>query len=94
MSQETKKHGLRIDKWLWFARFFKTRALAHKNVVNGHIRINGYHIQDPAKLLKVGDILTIVLSHDIKVICVEQLGSRRGPAVEAVTLYRILHPEE
>ena len=78
---------IRIDKWLWFARFFKTRSLAAKQVGAGHIRLNGQKILKPAQRVNVGDVLTFAQGSQIRVIQVLQLGERRGPATEAQTLY-------
>ena len=77
----------RLDKWLWFARFAKTRTLAAKLVASGHVRINGRRTDNPAKALAVGDVVTVALSRSTSVVRVEDLGERRGPATEARLLY-------
>ena len=77
----------RLDKWLWFARFAKTRTLAAKLVASGFIRVNGQRADNPAKAVAVGDIVTLALSRTALVVRVEGLGERRGPAVEARLLY-------
>jgi ribosome-associated heat shock protein Hsp15 len=84
--------ALRLDKWLWFARFVKTRSLATKLVVDGRMRINGAPTQKAHYAIKVGDVLTFPLGSHIRVIKVLALGSRRGPATEAQTLYEDLDP--
>ncbi|NVO54896.1 RNA-binding S4 domain-containing protein [Rhodobacteraceae bacterium B1Z28] len=78
---------LRIDKWLWQARFFKTRSLAAKQVSGGHVRINGNRVLKPAQAVGPGDVLTFTQGRDVRVVRVESLGERRGPAPEAQTLY-------
>ncbi len=78
---------LRVDKWLWHARFFKTRTLAAKIVSGGHVRINSDKISKPAHAIAVGDVLTFAQGNHIRVIQVLALGERRGPAPEAQTLY-------
>jgi len=78
---------LRIDKWLWHARFFKTRSLAAKQVSGGQVRINGDRAQKPAQTVGPGDVLTFAQGRVIRVVQVEILGARRGPATEARTLY-------
>lgn len=83
---------LRLDKWLWFARFVKTRSLATKLVVDGRMRINGAPTQKAHYIVKVGDVLTFPLGPHIRVIKVAALGSRRGPATEAQALYEDLDP--
>ncbi len=77
----------RLDKWLWFARFAKTRTLAAKLVAAGHVRINGQRTDNAAKGLAVGDVVTIALARSTLVVRVEALGERRGPAPEARQLY-------
>ncbi|SPF78410.1 RNA-binding S4 domain-containing protein [Pseudoprimorskyibacter insulae] len=83
---------LRIDKWLWHARFFKTRSLAAKIVSGGHVRVNGNRIAKPAVTVGPGDVLTFAQANDVRVIRVLALGERRGPAPEARTLYDDLDP--
>ncbi|MBY6083938.1 MULTISPECIES: RNA-binding S4 domain-containing protein [Ruegeria] len=85
---------LRIDKWLWHARFFKTRSLAAKQVSGGHVRINGDRAQKPAQTVGPGDVLTFAQGRVIRVVQVEILGARRGPATEARTLYTDLSEEK
>ncbi len=85
MAEERAK--LRIDKWLWQARFFKTRSLAAKQVTAGHVRINGQRALKPAQAVGPEDVLTFSQGRVVRVIRVEKLGDRRGPAPEAQTLY-------
>lgn len=77
----------RIDKWLWFARFAKTRTIAQKLVVAGKVRVNRDKIDAPARLIQKGDVLTITLERQVRVIEIAGIGVRRGPAPEAQTLY-------
>ncbi len=77
----------RLDKWLWFARFAKTRTLAAKLVTSGFVRVNGQRTDNAAKAVAVGDVVTIALSRATLVVRVEGLGERRGPAPEARQLY-------
>ena len=88
------KPGLRIDKWLWQARFFKTRSLAVKLVQSGKLRLNGELISKPSRVVSEGDVLTFPKALDTRVIEVRALGTRRGPAPEAQGLYRDLAPPE
>ena len=83
---------MRIDKWLWFARFVKSRSLASKLVSDGRMRVNGAPTQKAHYTVKPGDVLTFPLGPHIRVIKVLDLGTRRGPAVEAQTLYEDLDP--
>ena len=84
--------GLRLDKWLWFARFVKTRSLATKLVIDGRMRVNGAPTQKAHYSVKPGDVLTFPLGPHIRVIKVVALGVRRGPATEAQLLYEDLDP--
>ena len=78
---------LRVDKWLWQARFFKTRALAADLAESGHLRINGQPTRKPGAGVGAGDVLTFPQGARIRVIRILALGERRGPATEAQTLY-------
>lgn len=79
--------GLRLDKWLWRARFFKSRSLAQQ-VLSAGIRLNGTRIDKPSATVRPGDVLTFVQAGRVRVIEVLALGDRRGPAAEAQTLWR------
>jgi len=83
---------LRIDKWLWHARFFKTRSLAAKIVSGGKLRVNGQPISKPAYMVTALDVLTFPQANDVRVIKVLAMGERRGPAPEAQLLYDDLDP--
>jgi ribosome-associated heat shock protein Hsp15 len=85
--------SLRIDKWLWHARFFKTRVLCTKLVSSG-IRVNDNQVSKPAFQVKFGDIITFRENDDIRTIEVVAIGSRRGPAPEAQMLYNDLDPPQ
>ena len=78
--------SVRIDKWLWAARFFKTRALAAGAVVGGRVHVNGERVK-PAKPIHAKDVLDISRGTERWTVCVEQLAERRGPATEAQALY-------
>ena len=82
-----KQPAQRLDKWLWHARFFKTRALSAKMVVAGKIRINTARVRKPATPVRIGDGLTIVQGQDVRTVRVTGLGERRGTATEARELY-------
>jgi ribosome-associated heat shock protein Hsp15 len=77
---------MRIDKWLWAARFFKTRSQATEAVDAGHVDLNGERAK-PAKQLKAGDTLRVRAHQNTFVVIVRGLSERRGPAVEAHALY-------
>jgi ribosome-associated heat shock protein Hsp15 len=83
---------LRLDKWLWQARFFKSRTLATEVIAEGHVRVNGTRISRPGRDISAGDTLTFPQGNRIRVIRVLALGLRRGPATEAQGLYLDLEP--
>lgn len=83
---------LRLDKWLWFARFLKTRSIATKFVQSGKVRVNSANVAKPHYALKVGDVLTFPLRSGVKVVKVLAMAERRGPASEARMLYEDLSP--
>lgn len=79
---------LRIDKWLWFARFFKTRSLAASVIATGEVRLNGEVVTKTAQGVKPGDELVFPTRTLVRRVIVLSLGMRRGPAPEARLLYR------
>lgn len=83
---------IRLDKWLWQARFFKSRGLAGEVAGSGSVRVNGERIAKPAHAVRPGDVLTFPQGRAIRVIRVLALGARRGPATEARALYDDLDP--
>ena len=78
--------GVRIDKWLWAARFFKTRGLATEAVNGGHVHIDGQAVK-PARAVKIGERLTIRRSDELYNVTVTGLAEKRGSASVAQTLY-------
>lgn len=91
---EPQAQKIRIDKWLWHARFFKTRSLAAKQVSAGHLRLNGSKISKPAQNVAPGDVLTFPQGRQIRVVEVLAIGERRGPAPEAQSLYLDKTPKQ
>ena len=85
---------LRLDKWLWFARFCKTRVLAQKLIASGHVSVNGEKIRKVSATVRIGDSLEVVLGPVKRRILVEAMAERRGPASEARTLYTETTPAE
>jgi ribosome-associated heat shock protein Hsp15 len=92
-APEPPAEGLRLDKWLWQARFFKTRALATQLVGKGRVRINQTIVTKAHHRIRPGDVLTFPQGHLVRVVRVLELGARRGPAREAQTLYEDLTSE-
>lgn len=83
---------IRIDKWLWHARLFKSRSLAGDISGSGSMRVNGDRIDKPAHAVRPGDVLTFPKAGHIRVIQIDAIGTRRGPASEAEMLYTDLSP--
>lgn len=89
MSEDTRQ---RLDKWLWFARFFKTRSLASRIVNSGGVRVNGTRTTKSSAQIGAGDVLTFAQGNTIRVVRIDAPGTRRGPAPEAQSLYTDLTP--
>lgn len=86
-SQKNEADGRhRLDRWLWFARFFRSRSLAAQAVAGGRVHVNGERAK-PARDLAPGDRLDITLGPDLWTVIVRKLPSRRGPATEAKDCY-------
>lgn len=86
------RQTIRLDKWLWHARFFKTRTLAATQVSAGKVRVNGTLVSKPARTVGPGDVLTFPKERAVKVVRILALGDRRGPAPEAQALFDDLSP--
>ncbi len=91
-SSDDAAATLRLDKWLFQARFFKSRALATEEIESGHVRINGQKTRKPGHVLRAGDVLTFPQGDAIRMVRITALGQRRGPATEAQLLYLDLVP--
>jgi len=78
---------MRIDKFLWFVRLVKTRGLAQRLVEEGHLRIDGRPTTRASADVKIGTVLTFPLNDRVRVMRVESLPERRGPAPEAKACY-------
>lgn len=77
----------RLDRWLWHARFFKTRSLAARVAAQGKVRLNGQRVAKAAQAVRVGDVLTFPQGHAVRVVRVLGFALRRGPAAEGQALY-------
>lgn len=93
-SESASAETCRIDVWLWRARFFKTRSLAARMVIDGRVRLlragAGIRLDKPGRLVRCGDGLLIAVGERTEAVRVEALGVRRGPAREARALYSIV----
>ncbi len=86
-QRSSENESIRVDKWLWAARFFKTRTLAQDNVELGRVRMDGLRIK-PSKEIKVGDELEIYRGQEKFTVTVKALSSKRGSATVAQELYQ------
>ena len=83
--------SVRVDRWLWAARFYKTRSLAHAACGGGKVDVNGQAAK-PSRAVRVGDRLHVTLGEWRREVVIRALGERRGPAPEARALYEDLSP--
>lgn len=89
-GQGAARPVLRLDKWLWHARFFRARGDAADAVSDGKVRLNGQRTLKPGHAVAVGDVLTFVQAGRVRVVRVLALAERRGPASEAELIYEDL----
>jgi ribosome-associated heat shock protein Hsp15 len=82
--------SIRIDKWLWHARFCKTRSIAQAKAEAGQIRLNGLRVAKSSAQVRPGDVMTLAAGRQVVVLKVLSLGERRGPAAEARSLYELI----
>jgi ribosome-associated heat shock protein Hsp15 len=80
----------RLDKWLFHARFYRTRTLAQAAAAAGRVRLNGIKVDKPGHVVKPGDVITLGKGAQVVVVRVVALAERRGPATEARALYEVL----
>jgi len=78
---------VRLDKWLWAARFYKTRSVATDAVLGGRVHVNGVRVR-PAKEIHPGDEIEVTLGMSLRVVEVLAVSDKRSPAAVAATLYR------
>ena len=78
---------IRLDKWLWQARFCKSRAIAQRLVEGGSVRVNAVRVRKPATSVRIGDGITLAYAGQVHAVRILGLGERRGPANEAQALY-------
>jgi ribosome-associated heat shock protein Hsp15 len=80
----------RIDRWLWHARLVRTRGAAAALAGSGHVRVNGARIHAPSRLVRTGDVITVALERNVRVLKVRGFVGRRGPARASQDLYEEL----
>lgn len=90
MSETATAISDRLDKWLFHARFYRTRPLAQAATEAGRVRLNGVRVQKPGHVVRPGDILTLGFSGQVMAVRIVALAERRGPAAEAQKLYEVV----
>lgn len=83
---------VRLDKWLWYARVYKSRSIAQGEIKAGKIRVNSIKASTPSRTVSPEDVLTVTKPRQVLILKVEACGTRRGPAPEAQLLYEDLTP--
>lgn len=86
--------GLRLDRFLWFVRLARTRGFAQETAETGHLRIDGRVVSRAHAMVRVGNVLSFPLHGRVRVIRVEAIPARRGPASEARACYTDLSPPD
>ena len=94
ISNILEKNTLRLDIYLYYIRIFKSRSIATKFVSNNRLRISGQLTQKPHKMISIGDVLTITINDNIKVLKVLNIPNRRGPYSESLNFYEDITPIE
>ena len=94
ISNLTEKKKLRLDTYLYYIRIFKSRSIATKFVLTNRLRISGQATQKPHKLISTGDVLTMTINDNIKILKVLDIPIRRGPYSEALNFYEDITPIE
>ena len=92
ISNILEKNTLRLDIYLYYIRIFKSRSIATKFVSNNRLRISGQVTQKPHKMISIGDVLTITINDNIKLLKVLAIPNRRGPYSESLNFYEDITP--
>ena len=91
-SNTFEKKNIRIDLYLFYIRIFKSRNLATKFIISNRLRISGQVTQKPHKLISIGDVLSLPIQDDVKILKVVDIPKRRGPFSEALNYYEDITP--
>ena len=94
MPNILEKKSVRLDIYLYYIRIFKSRSIATKFVSTNRLRISGQVTQKPHKMISIGDILTMTINDNIKILKVLEIPNRRGPYSESLNFYEDITPIE
>ena len=94
ISNTLEKKTLRLDIYLYYIRIFKSRNIATKFVSTNRLRISGRVTQKPHKMISIGDILTLTINDNVKILRVLEIPNRRGPYLESLNYYEDITPIE
>ena len=94
ISYILEKKTLRLDIYLYYIRIFKSRSIATKFILTNRLRISGQVTQKPHKMISIGDVLTMTINDNIKILKVLDIPSRRGPYPESLNFYEDITPIE
>ena len=87
-----EKKNIRLDLYLFYIRIFKSRSLSTKYILSNRLRISGQVTKKPHKLISIGDVLTLSINDQVKILEVLDIPKRRGPFVETLFFYKDLTP--
>ena len=94
ISNFLEKKSLRLDTYLYYIRIFKSRSIATKFVLTNRLRISGQVTHKPHRMISIGDVLTITINDNIKILKVLDIPNRRGPYSESLNFYEDITPIE
>mgnify|MGYP001208435936 FL=1 len=93
-SNILEKNTLRLDIYLYYIRIFKSRSLATKYILSNRLRISGQVTQKPHKMISIGDVLSMTIRGDVKILKILDIPNRRGPYSESLNFYEDITPIE
>ena len=93
-SNILEKNTLRLDVYLYYIRIFKSRSLATKYILSNRLRISGQVTQKPHKMISIGDVLSMTIRGNVKILKILDIPNRRGPYSESLNFYEDITPIE
>ena len=94
ISNILEKNTLRLDVYLYYIRIFKSRSLATKYILSNRLRISGQVTQKPHKMISIGDVLSMTIRGNVKILKILDIPNRRGPYSESLNFYKDITPIE